>query len=466
VTGWPSSKNQQVRQGVIFALDIATMADSGVKKTAGTKSVLLVDDEQNFLDSLVVALGENTNLVIDTAHDGNEAMAKVVTSVVDLVVTDLKMPGMSGFELIANLSRYHPRVRVIVMTAFGSPEMEANLLAAGVSHYLEKPIDVAELNSKIDEVLSRQESGASGSGPSALDTNLLGVLRQSEAGAVNGEVVVAYGERSARFLFFQGKIAWITASTAKRTFIMHLIDRAGLQFRDLQAVFEECERSRKNLAETIIEWRLVDRERMYVLLAEHLAATFAEVLSWPTPQVMFVADRRVYKGSLVFPLQELLDQAQKIRDERLNQLVMQAAKMASMTLNGSSTEKKENLMLDPHKLQETLQNFQNALGKALIATDVWMEADGQSLGGINPQPRATALFNQLTQYLSKSLAGSKFPPLSDYYMLRLDGDKAVIVSLLGKYQWGILMDTKEVQMGLVVNVILPDTQKALRDILK
>jgi YesN/AraC family two-component response regulator len=64
---------------------------------------------------------------------------------VDLVVTDLKMPVMDGFELISRLKETRPDMPVIVMSAFSDPGMEGKLASIGISQCVEKPLDVQAL---------------------------------------------------------------------------------------------------------------------------------------------------------------------------------------------------------------------------------------------------------------------------------------------------------------------------------
>ncbi len=126
----------------------------------GPKTVLVVDDEQLFLrtvaDGFSAMAGRVTLL---TAPNGRAAMTILESCPADLVVTDLKMPEMDGFELIAYLSRAHPEVPVIVMSAFGTPEIEKRLDSHGVSHFLDKPIDFPALAARVFEALDASASG-------------------------------------------------------------------------------------------------------------------------------------------------------------------------------------------------------------------------------------------------------------------------------------------------------------------
>jgi hypothetical protein len=78
---------------------------------------------------------------------------------VDLVVTDLQMPEVDGFQLIAAMGRSHPSVPILVMTAFGTPEIDARLRSLGLDHHLEKPLDFRLLAERVQQTLAAAASG-------------------------------------------------------------------------------------------------------------------------------------------------------------------------------------------------------------------------------------------------------------------------------------------------------------------
>ncbi len=126
----------------------------------GPSTVLLVDDEDLFLRTIADGFtGMADRVTLLTAPNGRAAMTILETCPVDLVVTDLKMPELDGFELIANLSRTHPEVPVIVMSAFGTPEIEKRLDNHGISHFLDKPLDFPALAERVLEALDASASG-------------------------------------------------------------------------------------------------------------------------------------------------------------------------------------------------------------------------------------------------------------------------------------------------------------------
>ena len=123
------------------------------------KNVLIVDDEKVFLLSLSDGLksySDEFNVLI--AFDGKEAVKILNSTKIDLVVTDLKMPEMDGFQLLAYLTKHFPDIPTIVMTAFGTPDMEAKLLTIGATQYLEKPLDFDVLADSILQHVAGDDS--------------------------------------------------------------------------------------------------------------------------------------------------------------------------------------------------------------------------------------------------------------------------------------------------------------------
>jgi len=107
------------------------------------KEVLLVDDEQPFLDSLTDGLSSYRRYFhVRTALNGAEAVKALKLHPLDMVITDLCMPKMDGFELLAYMSRNYPKIPVVLMTAWSTPKIEEIVGNMGIFCYLEKPLDV------------------------------------------------------------------------------------------------------------------------------------------------------------------------------------------------------------------------------------------------------------------------------------------------------------------------------------
>ncbi len=117
--------------------------------------ILIVDDEANARTALAELLRDEGYLV-ETAADGFKALPKLEDFSPDLVVTDLKMPGLYGLELMAKVRERDPECVVIVMTAFGAIESAVQAMRQGAADYLSKPVNVEELSLVLGRELERK----------------------------------------------------------------------------------------------------------------------------------------------------------------------------------------------------------------------------------------------------------------------------------------------------------------------
>src|SRR3712207_6410797 len=123
-----------------------------------TKRLLVVDDEAKLLRAVAVTLREE-GYEVATARSGAEALVSVNARVPDLIVSDIRMPGMDGYQLAHALSS-NPRtelIPVIFLTAKGERKDRLAGIRAGVDAYLVKPFDPEELLAVVSNILGRVE---------------------------------------------------------------------------------------------------------------------------------------------------------------------------------------------------------------------------------------------------------------------------------------------------------------------
>ncbi len=124
------------------------------------KNILIVDDEKSFLMSLLQGLESYADEINTlTAQNGQAAVEVLQSNAVDLVITDLKMPVMDGFGLLAYMSKMHPGIPVIVMSAYCTQEIRSRLKTIGAFTTLEKPIDFQDF---VDSVFSELNAASRG----------------------------------------------------------------------------------------------------------------------------------------------------------------------------------------------------------------------------------------------------------------------------------------------------------------
>jgi CheY-like chemotaxis protein len=115
--------------------------------------VLLVDDEADFVETLAERL-EIRGFVPVVALDGPAALQRIEESVPDVMVLDLKMPGMSGLEVLRESLRKAPGLPVVMLTGHGSEQERDEALASGASTYLQKPVEIDALATLLKETTS------------------------------------------------------------------------------------------------------------------------------------------------------------------------------------------------------------------------------------------------------------------------------------------------------------------------
>jgi len=130
--------------------------------SAATGRILVVDDESNIRTALAKLIGKLGHTV-KTAASAAEALDFVKQGRIQLVITDLRMPGQDGLQLLRQLRASDPQIDVIVMTAYGTIESAVEAMKEGAYDYIEKPINQDRLPLLIDRVLERQDLAADNS---------------------------------------------------------------------------------------------------------------------------------------------------------------------------------------------------------------------------------------------------------------------------------------------------------------
>jgi CheY-like chemotaxis protein len=119
------------------------------------KRILLVDDEKSVAFFLAENLAElGAGYQVETANSGEEALSKMTAHAFDLVITDLRMPGIDGLELIEQARARSPHTRLILMTAYGNTRVEATAYRLGACRYLAKPFPIQELVTAVQAALA------------------------------------------------------------------------------------------------------------------------------------------------------------------------------------------------------------------------------------------------------------------------------------------------------------------------
>lgn len=119
--------------------------------------LLLVDDEERFLETTKHLL-ENRGVHTFTATNGLDAFRVLDEHQIDVVILDVKMPGLDGVEVLRKIKRKHPLVEVIMLTGHASVESAVEGLKLGAFDYIMKPCDISTMIEKAGEACSKKQA--------------------------------------------------------------------------------------------------------------------------------------------------------------------------------------------------------------------------------------------------------------------------------------------------------------------
>lgn len=117
--------------------------------------VLLVDDETEFVQAMAERL-KMRDLDANTVYDGEQALSFVGGQEPDVMVLDLKMPGIDGMEVLRQVKKSYPKLQVIILTGHGTEKDEEEARRLGAFDYLEKPVSLDVLIKKMKQAFKQK----------------------------------------------------------------------------------------------------------------------------------------------------------------------------------------------------------------------------------------------------------------------------------------------------------------------
>ena len=119
-------------------------------------NILVVDDEKDFVEMLSLRLQE-VGEKVSTAYSGKECLETLEKTNIDVVILDIKMPGMDGMETLREIKKRFPIIEVIMLTGHGSTETAVEGMKLGAFDYLMKPADFDDLDAKLEGARKRKD---------------------------------------------------------------------------------------------------------------------------------------------------------------------------------------------------------------------------------------------------------------------------------------------------------------------
>ena len=117
--------------------------------------IIVVDDEKNIRLTLAQSL-ETPGMEIDTAVNGEEALQKIAMKDYQIMLLDLRMPGMDGMEVLKRISETRPDIRVIIITAYGTIDSAVEAIKLGAVDFIQKPFSPDEIRNLVTSVIDRE----------------------------------------------------------------------------------------------------------------------------------------------------------------------------------------------------------------------------------------------------------------------------------------------------------------------
>lgn len=169
-----------------------------------TKKVLVVDDEETLTWSMTKTLNKDRERYeLAVANTGREALQTLQENRIDVVVTDIRMPDINGLDLLSKIREKYPETKVIIMTAYGSPEVQKEATKRGSYYYIEKPFEISDVRALILKALEEKIRGFVGQ---VFILQLVDIIQMGCLGKFTMSLTVATDDEEGLIYFRNGDI--------------------------------------------------------------------------------------------------------------------------------------------------------------------------------------------------------------------------------------------------------------------
>jgi len=176
---------------------------------ADIDKILIVDDEETLTWSMQKSLSKDKDkFEVMVANSAEDALKVLETEDMKLVISDIRMPGISGLDLLSKIKKEYPHIKVIIMTAYGSPDVQKDANMRGSLHYVEKPFEMKDIRKLIIDSLQEVKKGFEGQ---LSDLLLTDVIQMKCLGKAHSSLTIKSGTKEGKIFFQDGDITHCVA---------------------------------------------------------------------------------------------------------------------------------------------------------------------------------------------------------------------------------------------------------------
>jgi len=169
----------------------------------GLKKVLIVDDEETLTWSMAKSLSRDRDKYeVIIANNGREALGLLKKDKIDLVISDIRMPDINGLDLLVRIKMEHPQTKVIIMTAYGSSDVQKEANRRGSLFYIEKPFEINDIRKIIIDLIGKKK-GFQGK---VFDVQLTDIIQMNCLGRLTTALVITRNGEKGVIYFNEGEI--------------------------------------------------------------------------------------------------------------------------------------------------------------------------------------------------------------------------------------------------------------------
>jgi DNA-binding response OmpR family regulator len=178
------------------------------------KKVLIVDDEETLTWSMAKSLSKDKDKYeVLIANNGKEALSLLRRNKIDLVISDIRMPDINGLDLLVEIKIEHPQTKVIIMTAYGSSDVQKEANRRGSLFYIEKPFEISDIRKIILDLIGRKK----GFHGKVFDVQLTDIIQMNCLGRLTTALVITREGEKGVIYFNEGEVIHAECGEQKGT---------------------------------------------------------------------------------------------------------------------------------------------------------------------------------------------------------------------------------------------------------